>query len=273
MRITLKIKGRRLFEHLTKEMAAKNSIFPRKMFDQRIDWQLVALGDNLQVHDIANSEIGRSIVLIDTPDISIINHLKKLEQREFLFMQTSPAFPFGIAPIVLIFHAEAPSLQLVDLPQIVSDWMMEPLNISDLVSRLFTSLRRSRTTESETPSSILTLISDTRTLWFGKRKVELTPTELVMAEMFLRNFGSVISLEDIALLFKITGRSQDGRNIRVTMFQLRFKIETLSSNEFSLFNIYKEGYALRQRKNYPKGRPFSHFELNQEQAQYCAHVL
>ena len=79
MRITLKIKGRRLFEHLTKEMAAKNSIFPRKMFDQRIDWQLVALGDNLQVYDIANSEIGRSIVLIDTPDISIINHLKKLE--------------------------------------------------------------------------------------------------------------------------------------------------------------------------------------------------
>ncbi|MFM2008777.1 MAG: hypothetical protein RIR02_727, partial [Pseudomonadota bacterium] len=83
MRITLKIKGRRLFERLTKEMAAQQSIFPRKIFDQRIDWQLVALGENLQVQDIANREVGRSIVLIDTPDISIINHLKKLEQREF----------------------------------------------------------------------------------------------------------------------------------------------------------------------------------------------
>ena len=160
MRITLKIKGRRLFERLTKEMAAQQSIFPRKIFDQRIDWQLVALG-------------------------------------EVLFMQTSPAFPYGIAPIVLIFHAEAPSLQLVDLPQIVSDWMMEPLNISDLVSRLFTSLRRSKSTESETPSSILTLISDTRTLCFGKRKIDLTPTELVIAEMFLRNFGSNIVKIDL----------------------------------------------------------------------------
>ena len=114
------------------------------------------------------------------------------------------------------------------------------------------------------------MISDTRTLCFGKRKIDLTPTELVIAEMFLRNFGSVISLEDIALLFKITGRSQDGRNIRVTMFQLRFKIETLTSNEFSLINIYKEGYALRQRKNYPKGRPLNNFEVQQEQAQYTA---
>jgi hypothetical protein len=86
----------------------------------------------------------------------------------------------------------------------------------------------------------------------------------------MHHFGSVIMFEDIVLIFKLLGKSTEGSNIRVTMFQLRFKIEAITHCQITLMSIYKEGYALRHSKNYDPGFPFEEFEARQEVAVYHA---
>ena len=76
----------------------------------------------------------------------------------------------------------------------------------------------------------------------------LTPSEVAVAELFLSRFGSVIPLEEIQLLFKLAGRSIEGSNLRVTMFQLRFKIEALTRCRYTLTSAYGTGYVLKHGK-------------------------
>ena len=90
----------------------------------------------------------------------------------------------------------------------------------------------------------------------------------MVAELFLHHFGSVIVLEDIELLFKLADRSTEGSNIRVTMFQLRFKFEAVTHCQFTLMSVYREGYALRQMRNDDPGFTFPDYEARQDVAEY-----
>ena len=113
---------------------------------------------------------------------------------------------------------------------------------------------------------MLTLLPESRLLCYSGNTTLLTAAEVAVAELFLHYFGSVISIEDIHLLFKIAGRSIEGSNIRVTMFQLRFKIEAVTRCQFTLINAYNTGYVLRHTHgNDPN---FSHWEVRQDTATY-----
>jgi DNA-binding winged helix-turn-helix (wHTH) protein len=62
--------------------------------------------------------------------------------------------------------------------------------------------------------------------------------------------GTVIPIKDLIMLFKSSGKSTEGSNIRVTIFQLRLKLEMLTKSQYALVSVYKQGYCLR-----PKSRP------------------
>jgi hypothetical protein len=66
-------------------------------------------------------------------------------------------------------------------------------------------------------------------------------------------------MEEIQLLFKLAGRSTEGSNVRVTMFQLRFKVEALTHCQFTLTSAYAEGYVLRHSKSHDTS-PMPHAE-------------
>ena len=89
-----------------------------------------------------------------------------------------------------------------------------------------------------------------------------------MAELFLHHFGSVIPLEDILLLFRLSCRSTEGSNIRVTMFQLRFKIEAVSRFQFTLTSAYGEGYVLRHARGPNPAHTYFPLEARQDVAVY-----
>jgi hypothetical protein len=80
--------------------------------------------------------------------------------------------------------------------------------------------------------------------------------------------GSVVPIEEIFLLFRLAGRSTSGSNIRVTIFQLRFKIELLTRNHFSLVCAYGEGYALRPVRTPDKRPRWPQYEARQPVAVY-----
>jgi DNA-binding response OmpR family regulator len=269
MRIILKVMGRSLYGKLAKEMAALNSPFPRRYKQGKtIAWQLVLLEHSPQAEDLANHPSSLVIVLIDAPDLNIVEHLRAVERQEFLYLNTLSEYPHGIGPIIILFQPDALMPELLEFPDIVSDWMFAPISMHDLARRMFASLRRKQLLQAELRFGALTLLPESRKLCYFSDSTHLTPSELAVAELFLHHFGSVILLEDITLMFKLSGRSTEGSNIRVTMFQLRFKIEALTHCQFTLLNIYKEGYALRHTRSYDPGFSFPELELRQEVAFY-----
>ena len=269
MRILLKIKGPSLFEKITKEMAMLNSSFFKQDIDgQRINWQLISLDEDITAEDLANQATDINIILIDVHNKESIKYLRDLEKQQFLLMISGANFRYGVAPIIVIFNKNVLTPHILDLPEIIHDWVISPVVMHDLVRRIFTSLRRKETTTTEIRSGVLTLVPESRQLSYYGNTINLTPSELSAAELFLRQFGCVIPLEEISLMFKLSGRSTDGSNIRVTMFQLRFKIEALTRFEFTLRSIYKEGYSLRHTTKNDSEDPPKNYELRQNLANY-----
>jgi DNA-binding response OmpR family regulator len=271
MRIILKVMGHSLYGKLAKEIASLNSAFPRRYKQGKaIDWQLVLLENPLRAEDLANHSTALVVVLIEAPDLNIIERLRAMERQEFLYLNTLPEYPHGVAPVILLFERDGLIPELIELPDIISDWVFDPLSMPDLARRMFASLRRKQLLQAELRFGALTLLPEARKLCYYSDSTHLTPSELAVAELFLHHFGSVILLEDIILMFKLSGRSTEGSNIRVTMFQLRFKIEALTRCHFTLLSIYKEGYSLRHTRNYDPGFPYPDLELRQELAIYDA---
>jgi len=269
MRIILKIMGQSLYANLAREMASLNSAFPRRYKQGKaIDWQLVLLNHLPQAEDLANQATALVIVVVDAADQNIVDHLRTIERQEFLYINNLPAYPHGIAPVIVLFQQDALKPEVMELPDIISDWMIAPFSMHDLALRMFTSLRRKQMLQAEMRFGALTLLPESRRLCYYSDSTHLTPSELAVAELFLHHFGSVILLEDIVLMFKLSGRSTEGSNIRVTMFQLRFKIEALTRCKFTLLSIYNEGYALRHTRNYDPGFPYPDLEAHQELAFY-----
>jgi DNA-binding winged helix-turn-helix (wHTH) protein len=54
-------------------------------------------------------------------------------------------------------------------------------------------------------------------------------------------------MKELILLFKSTGKSTEGSNIRVTIFQLRLKLEMLTRSRYTLASVYRQGYCLRTK--------------------------
>lgn len=271
MRIILKVMGQSLYGKLAKEMASLNSAFPRRYKQGKaIDWQLSLLNHLPQAADLANLPTALVIVIVDASDMNAVEHLRALERQEFLYLNNLPTYPHGIAPVIVLFQQDALKPEMMEMPDIVSDWMFDPIHMHDLARRIFVSLQRKQMLQAEMRFGALTLLPQSRRLCYFNDSTHLTPSELAVAELFLHHFGSVILIEDIVLMFKLSGRSTEGSNIRVTMFQLRFKIEALTRCKFTLMSIYNEGYALRHTRNYDPGFPYPDLEAHQEVVAYGA---
>ncbi len=93
----------------------------------------------------------------------------------------------------------------------------------------------------------MTLVPDLRVLSYQAKAIHLTPSEFALAELFLNQMGTVIPIKDLVMLFKSSGKSTEGSNIRVTIFQLRLKLEMLTKSHFTLASVYKQGYVLRTK--------------------------
>lgn len=271
MRIILNIMGSDLYEKITKEMAVLHSPFPKRYKHGKvIDWQLRLMPEVLSMNDLTNHASDLNIILIDAHDVSMVERLRALERQEFLYVNAASDFPHGATPIIVVFQSDALIPKLLELPEVVTDWMIEPISMHDLVRRIFVSLRRKKLLQTELRFGKLTLLPESRKLCFSGDAIQLMPSELAIAELFLHHFGSVILLEDIILMFKLSGRSTENSNIRVTMFQLRFKIEAITRCQFTLVSVYKEGYSLRNSRNYDTDFPFPDLEVRQETAVYTA---
>lgn len=118
--------------------------------------------------------------------------------------------------------------KIVGLEVGADDYIPKPFNMCEVIARVKTALRRSRRLKEEKVDKIvikdLELNLETHEVKFKNKKINLTPKEFQLLELFMRNSGKVFSRED--LLEKIWGEEKyiDGRTVDVTVKRLRGKL-------------------------------------------------
>jgi DNA-binding winged helix-turn-helix (wHTH) protein len=248
MNINLKIIGEGLHLSLSKDIKALNTAFFKlSRQSETVEVQITLLTDSPVPEDLLHNADSPSVLLVDAQDLTLIEKIHAMEKKELLFMKDPQCVPIVLSPLITVFPSPEPLADIRELPDLVSDWMFMPLNLPELARRILTSLKRKNILKAKLRFGSLTLLPETRVIAFFGRTMHLTRSEFALAEMFLSQMGSVIPLSDLVLLFKSTGKSTEGSNIRVTIFQLRLKLEMLTKGQFTLASVYKRGYCLKQK--------------------------
>lgn len=150
-------------------------------------------------------------------------------------------------PVIAILEQDA------DLPSTwrrhaaVSEWLFADFAPGELAFRILGLIANRRWRIYRLAFGTLDVSVECRTVFFNGRTMRLTPSEFALAELFLRQPGSVISLSAIAEHFEQTGKSGTANNIRVCVHQLRLKFEQLSAGQLTIAMAYGRGYSLKQR--------------------------
>ena len=247
MEITIKILGENLFSAIKASKPALDATFfklsrhadPISIFVEKIS-------EPLNAEDLIADPQKPSVILAHTDNTFFLDRLQTMEKRDALLSSSIEASPM-IAPIIMAFSPGSPMNELREFPDMVSDWFFMPVAAPELARRVLYGLRRKSILKSRLCFGPMTLIPDSRMITFGTKNAVLTRSEFALAELFLAQLGSVIPTADLIALFKATGKSTEGSNIRVTIFQLRLKLEMLTKSQYTLASIYKQGYCMKQK--------------------------
>ena len=247
MRLTLKVIGKELFNMLDANKDELHALCPRLSAQHdHFEWDIVDLV-TLRPEHLLSFPDQPSALLIDAQEPTYVQKIQLLEKKELTFIKNPPFLPIVMSPIVLIFRSTEALAEAPDFPDFVADWVCAPLSMSDLGRRTISALRRKNILKTKLHFGLLTLIPDVRLLSFQSKAIHLTPSECALAELFLNQMGTVILIKDLVALFKSSGKSTEGSNIRVTIFQLRLKLEMLTKSQYTLASVYKQGYVLRPK--------------------------
>lgn len=274
MKIYLRVMGSRLLERLATELAAFDSAFPRQVGPGRLlYWQIEAIASPFCAAYLDNSPARVSVVLVEAENAAVVEQLWSFGGREHGALCSRSTHDCPPAPVILVFSREHPTSELVEMPILVSDWISGETAMHDLARRVIACLRRQKHLQEQLGGGMLALNSETRRLSFNDTdSILLSAAEVPLAELFLAHLGSVVPIEEICLLFRLSGRSTSGSNIRVTVFQLRLKIESLTHSYFSVACAYGEGYVLRSAYKKRK-HPWPQLEARQSSSSYQADVV
>lgn len=269
MKVCLKVMGKQLLARVAAEIARADSAFPRQLKPHLpVHWQIEAIPAPVAPNCLEGSPSHATVVMLEAHDAAFVDGLWSIASRDYDAIaraaqphatreQTTQgprvqrdrhAERHATAPVILVFERELPTSQLMEMPAIVTDWVIGLDAMHELARRVFSVLKKRQQLIAARDDSRPNLRLETRRLWHGDQSILLTPSEVAVAELFLARFGSVIPLDEIQLLFKLAGRSVEGSNVRVTMFQLRFKIEALTRCHYTLTSAYGQGYVLRHGK-------------------------
>lgn len=247
MQLELKVIGERLFNTIVCRYSTLAATLLQLCCDtDPINPVVTQFDERPQVKDFL-LETGRAaVILVEANDLSLIESFQSMERKELAFLgQTGSAT--RLAPVIAVFDSASLLSQIRELPELIADWTFFPVEPLELARRIFSALKRKNIVKTKVLYGALSLMSESRALLFFGNGVHLTRSEFALMELFLSQMGTVIPLTDLALLFRSTGKSTEGSNIRVTIFQLRLKLEMLTKGQYTVTSVYKQGYCLKQK--------------------------
>ncbi len=247
MRLELKVIGERLFDAIMLNyVTLANTLLQLCCETDPINIIVTYFEEKPQVKDFLIEAGAASIILVEATDVLSIESLQSIDRKELAFLgQAGNAT--RLLPLIAVFDSPQLLCEVRELPDIISDWTFFPLESIELGRRIFSALKRKNIVKTKVLYGALSLISESRALLFFGNGVHLSRSEFALMELFLSQMGTVIPLADLAMLFRSTGKSTEGSNIRVTIFQLRLKLEMLTKGQYTVTSVYKQGYCLKQK--------------------------
>lgn len=258
MKVHLKVMGDALCASLVKSLKSDIAVAACAASKEEVSWQVTAIPRGFQAQEWVCQQTSPTVLLIDADDSATLRSLQA-SQGALHHLVSSTRHPAVVrCPVVLIFSSPGTLSQCTHLPEFASDWLLAGGLNAELVPRILGALRRGNVLPMSQNHAALTLIASTRTMIYEDTSARLTPAEFTLLELFLSNIGSIISLQELVQTFQASGKSAEANNIRVAIYQLRLKLDTLTKSQMPLTSIYRQGYCLRQKlKSKPLQVPMS----------------
>lgn len=258
MKIQLKIMGATLHGLMTQALKSEHAIQATSMSKEEPQWELIETTRAFIAADWVCQQAMPTLLLVDADDAALMRTLQA-SQGALHHLVNSTRHPAVVrCPVILVFNSAAALAQWSHLPDFACDWMLVGGLKEEAVPRMLGALRKANVLPLAQNHAALTLIPATRTMIYENTSARLTPAEYTLLELFLNNIGSIISLQELVQTFRASGKSSEANNIRVAIYQLRLKLDTLTKSQMPLTSIYRQGYCLRQKlKSKPLHIPMS----------------
>lgn len=258
MKIQLKIMGESLQGLMNKALKSEHAIQATMVSKEAPEWHLVETTKEFVAEDWVCQQALPTLLLVDADDTALLRNLQA-SQGALHHLVNSTRHPAIVrCPVILVFNSAAALAQWSHLPDFATDWMLASVLNEEAVPRILSALRKTNVLPLMQNHAALTLVPATRTMIYENTSARLTPAEYTLLELFLNNIGSIISLQELVQTFRASGKSSEANNIRVAIYQLRLKLDTLTKSQMPLTSIYRQGYCLRQKlKSKPLHIPMS----------------
>lgn len=247
MKIHIKIKGETLTSTLREVLLPE---WPRSTItgsNRQIDWKLSNLAQGFDITDWVCQQDTPTLLIVDAEDTTLLRALNA-SQSAIQHLISTARHPVLIrCPVILVFKNAASLSQCHQLPEFTTDWILAASLGTEAIPRIIGALKKGQVMPAVQHHAALTLIPATRTMIYENTSARLTPAEYTLLELFLNNIGSIISLQELVQTFRASGKSAEANNIRVAIYQLRLKLDTLTKSQMPLTSIYRQGYCLRQK--------------------------
>ncbi len=247
MKIHLKAMGDALNASLEAALKAESADSPVAAGKDEIEWQVSPIARGFVAAEWVCQQTSPTVLVIDADDHVLIRSLQAAQGALHHLVNTTRYPAVVRCPVILVFTSAVTLAQWPHLPEFAADWMLVKSIKDEAVPRILGALRKTQVLPVSQHHAALTLIPATRTMIYENTSARLTPAEYTLLELFLSNIGSIISLQELVQTFRASGKSAEANNIRVAIYQLRLKLDTLTKSQMPLTSIYRQGYCLRQK--------------------------
>lgn len=126
------------------------------------------------------------------------------------------------------------------------DYLAKPFAMDEMVARVKALLRRPVVLNALAPSyGGLTLRPDTGVLWHGEKSVALSPAEMQIMLLFLRNQEDVVRRSALEAAAWGLSEAVTPNALDVALHRIRRKLIAIGSR-YKILNVRGHGYALRE---------------------------
>ena len=160
---------------------------------------------------------------------------------------------WSAVPIIVISARTQEKVKVTALDQGADDYLTKPFGTSELMARIRTALRHSRSADTAAPrqpspyhAGDLTIDFERRLVKLKDKEVHLTQIEYKLVSLLAQNAGRVMTYD--AIISQIWGPYADSNNqiLRVNMAHIRRKLEENPAQPKYIFTEIGVGYRMRE---------------------------
>jgi len=155
---------------------------------------------------------------------------------------------FSRVPILLVTARSGEADKVRGLKLGADDYITKPLSFPELIARIESALRRAGTPSAERPRALrhgeLLVDLDDHRAYVKDTEVRLTPTEFRLLAFLLEHAGQLVKHRQILGAVWGAGYTADVHLLRMTIRNLRLKLDSVAPGESYVATEYGLGYRL-----------------------------